>query len=302
METIDKQELIETILKWEPTRHRGILAGLDSTTLKNILAEIVEAVVDERQERMDQAQAEIAVTRAAHQLRERLAREPQRQAEAAAASQVINDQLNSFMAEHPAMDCYANRQMLAEDMEWNSRTVEESASVLSGELAVGSQQETELSSRSKQQVLSQYASYLDGSPDAQKLRKWVYSTPLAEVRERLELAAQVVLTVGGSIGATQLTDIRGRQFRTLVLSPLHTTESLRQRVQGTQQRESFRKMTSEQLREYLQRNRGPQQQTTITLPPEITPDAIRKASTEQQKVWHRVYGTELLDKRLRGEA
>jgi hypothetical protein len=38
---MDKQELIKSILEWEPSRHRGILEGLDIATLKDVLAQVV---------------------------------------------------------------------------------------------------------------------------------------------------------------------------------------------------------------------------------------------------------------------
>jgi hypothetical protein len=81
---IQKQDLIDSIEKWAPGKYeRALLDRQSVDQLRVILAGAVEDFVDGQQDRLDQVQADIQVEKVMHQLRQRQAQEPQRQAEVA---------------------------------------------------------------------------------------------------------------------------------------------------------------------------------------------------------------------------
>ena len=73
---MDKQQLISDILAWSPVQERKILEAMDTTRLKDVLAHVVTAFTEEQEERVLQAQADIAANRFAHQLGISEARKP----------------------------------------------------------------------------------------------------------------------------------------------------------------------------------------------------------------------------------
>lgn len=164
----------------------------------------------------------------------------------------------------------------------------------------------ELSEQSRKQLLETFESYLghsqseSDSKDAFKIRGWIQnlSIPIADIRERLELVEEIANTL-----SPHQAD-RAYHFRKLVLS-VKTGEELRQRVADIEKRRELSSLSREELRdrarrEYEERHQQPQRITL--LPAEITAEAIRKSSKDQQLAWHKQYGVDLLNARLRGES
>jgi hypothetical protein len=81
---MDKQQLISDILAWEPSRHRGILEGLDVSTLKDVLAQVVTDFQKAKAERLLDIQIEREDVAAAHKLSQWEFGYRQREAEATA--------------------------------------------------------------------------------------------------------------------------------------------------------------------------------------------------------------------------
>jgi hypothetical protein len=152
--------------------------------------------------------------------------------------------------------------------------------------------------QTRKQLLAGVESYLDPSPESWKIRNWIkdLSVPVGEIRERIELVEEVA----GSLSPHQAD--RARDFRRIVLSPFTSIESLRQRVAEIEKRRELNSLSREELRERIQREREANQPQPITLPAEITAEAIRKASAEQHRKWNKQYGHQLLDLRLQGVA
>jgi hypothetical protein len=155
--------------------------------------------------------------------------------------------------------------------------------------------------QTRKQLLAGVESYLDPSPESWKIRNWIkdLSVPVGEIRERIDLVEEVA----GSLSPHQ--QDRARDFRRIVLSPYTTIESLRQRVAEIEKRRELNSLSREELRDRARREyeeRHPQQPQRITLPAEITAEAIRKSSKDQQLAWHKQYGVDLLNARLRGES
>jgi hypothetical protein len=176
------------------------------------------------------------------------------------------------------------------------------------------EQQSELVGRSRQQLVERYQWHFDGGPESQQIRKWIadQSIPVAEIRERLELADQLADSVGGTVNPNELQFIRGRRFRSLVLSPTTPVESMRQQVAAMNERADLRQMSREELKalahkEYEEHraNWKGQIETLHKLPlvpPEITAQAIRDADAKTQREWHQKYGLKAIDARLQGVA
>jgi|SRR5579859_3188199 len=176
----------------------------------------------------------------------------------------------------------------------------------------------ELVGASRQELLKNYSRYFDGSPEAFQIKQWILdkSVPFAEIRERLELADQLAQSIGGTPNPknpTELQTIRGRSFRSLVVSPTSSIESMRQQIAGMGQRSDLRKLSREELREighqqYDQaRSKWKAQVQSIDspfppLPAEITKFAIINSTKEQQLEWHKKYGVAQINSRLEGRA
>ena len=155
----------------------------------------------------------------------------------------------------------------------------------------------DLVGQSRSQLLANFESYLDRSPESFKIREWAKdpSVPIADVRERLQLVEQIADTMSPH------QEDRAHHFRKLVLS-VRPVEEFRQRVANIDERRDLRNMSRDELRQHIQRELEAKQQPQITLPPEITAEAIRKASAEQHRKWNKQYGHQLLDLRLQGVA
>ncbi len=156
---------------------------------------------------------------------------------------------------------------------------------------------SELVGQSRSQLLANFESYLDRSPESFKIREWAKdpSVPIADVRERLQLVEQIADTMSPH------QEDRAHHFRKLVLS-VRPVEEFRQRVANIDERRDLRNMSRDELRQHIQREGEAEQQPPITLPAEITAGAIRKSSKDQQLAWHKQYGVDALNARLRGEA
>jgi hypothetical protein len=165
----------------------------------------------------------------------------------------------------------------------------------------------DLAKQNRAQIISTIEHYLrldpsfpQSAPDSFRIRQWIMNTsiPLADVRERVELAEELTNSYGpGS---------KPDQFRSFMLS-VSTTEQLRQRAAEIQERQRLRSMSKAELRQLSQSQltfHG-HMTTTSTLPPvppEITAQAIRTATVDQQKKWHKQYGVEAISARVEGRA
>ena len=165
----------------------------------------------------------------------------------------------------------------------------------------------DLAKQTRAQIISTIELYLkldpsfpQSAPDSFAIRQWIMNTsvPLADVRERVELAEELTNSYGpGS---------KPDQFRSFMLS-VSTTEQLRQRAAAIQERQRLRSLSKDELRK-LAKNElkfHGHMTTTSTLPPvppEITAQAIRTASVQQQRRWHNQYGVEAISARAEGRA
>jgi hypothetical protein len=97
--------------------------------------------------------------------------------------------------------------------------------------------------------------------------------------------------------------IRDERFRKLYSSLYTTIESLREKATAITGRRKFARMSVEEIKQYLNRERsGIPQPPEKVLPAEISKSVIVHADAEQLKQWNSYYGHDLINARLQGLA
>jgi hypothetical protein len=131
------------------------------------------------------------------------------------------------------------------------------------------------------------------SPNSpQTIAAWA-SDDLAQERQKLcHLIADAEIPAGPT---------RDERYRKLYASMYTTIDSLREKAEAITSRRKFARMSPEEIKQYLARERaGIEQPPEKVLPPEITKAAILRANSEQLRQWNSYYGSDLVTERLQG--
>jgi hypothetical protein len=94
--------------------------------------------------------------------------------------------------------------------------------------------------------------------------------------------------------------IRDERFRKLYSSLYTTIDNLREKATAITDRRKFARMTPEEIKAYLNRERAGIQQPPEVLPPEITKAVILHADSSQLRQWNSFYGSTAVTERLQG--